>query len=101
MEIDFAADFGDVITGFNTAAPASGGDELVIRDLLLPVGTLADAVAQGYLSFSGDATATTLSVDFDGTAGPGAAAAMCTFTGVGFVDSTTSQTDFSDNIFVV
>ena len=41
---------------------------LDIRDLLLPVGTLADAVTQGYLSFSGDATSTTLSVDLDGAA---------------------------------
>ncbi len=101
VEIDFATDFGDVITGFNTTAPASGGDELDIRDLFLPVGTLADAVAQGYLSFSGDATSTTLSVDLDGAAGPGTAVAMCTFTGIGFVDATTSQTDFADNIFVV
>jgi len=64
-------------------------------------GTLADAVSQGYLSFSGDATSTTLSVDADGAAGPGAAVTMCTFTDIGFVDSTTSQTDFADNIFVV
>ena len=83
VEIDFTTDFGDVITGFDTTAPASGGDELDIRDLLLPVGTLADAVTQGYLSFSGDATSTTLSVDVDGAAGPGTAVAMCTFTGIG------------------
>src|SRR4029453_15347354 len=101
VEIDFAAHFGDVITGLNTTAPASGGDELDIRDLFLPFGTLADAVTQGYLSFSGDATSTTLPVDFDRAAGPGAAASMCSFTGVGFVDSATSQTDFDDNIFVV
>jgi Ca2+-binding RTX toxin-like protein len=101
VEIDFTTDFGDVITGFNTTAPASGGDELDIRDLLLPVGTVADAVSQGYLSFSGDPTQTTLSVDLDGAAGAGAPVVMCTFVGVGFVDSTTSQNDFADNIFTV
>jgi protein-L-isoaspartate(D-aspartate) O-methyltransferase len=81
-----------VIIGFNTDAPGSGGDELDIRDLLLPTGTLADAVAQGYLSFGGDATQTTLSADLDGAAGAGAAVVMCTFHGLGFVDSATSET---------
>lgn len=101
VEIDFETDFGDVIVGFSTEAPTSGGDELDIRDLLLPAGTLSDAVAQGYLSFDGDATQTTLSADFDGAAGAGAPVVMCTFEGIGFVDSATSETMFADNIFVV
>ena len=101
VEIDFDVDFGDVIIGFNTDVPSSGGDELDIRDLLLPVGTLADAVAQGYLSFGGSATDTTLTVDLDGAAGAGTAVTMCTFQGIGFTDSATSEALFEDNIFVV
>ena len=100
-----ASEFGDVILGFNTDALPGygsiiGGDTLDLADLFAVGTVFDDAVDGGYLIFGGDATATTLSVDLDGAVGAGAAQLACTFDGIGFVDSATSEALFADNIVV-
>jgi hypothetical protein len=62
------------------------------------VATFQDAIDQGYLSFTGTATSTTLWLDNDGSAGAGMAVVACTFEGIGFVDSATSEALLADNI---
>jgi hypothetical protein len=59
-----------------------------------------DAVDDGYISFGGTATETTLSIDVDGAAGPATAAVACTFSGLAFVDTATSEALFADNVSI-
>jgi hypothetical protein len=93
---------GQFITGFDTRDPAAGGDMLTVAALLgVPTMALADAVAQGYLSFADDgAGATCLLLDADGSAGAGGSATLCTFTDLAFVDAATAETQFADNITI-
>jgi VCBS repeat-containing protein len=97
----------DSISDFDITVPASGGDKLDISDVLdiagntwTDGGTLAAAVAGGYVTFTEETGTHTVqvNVDIDGTAGGSAPAALAVLTNVAWVSAVQAQTDLADNI---
>jgi len=99
FDYDSLGDARDSITDFNTSA---SGDFLDVADVLAGFGgTVAAAVAGGFLSFASDgAGGTNVLVDADGAVGGASYTALVSLQGVGFVDIATSQALLADNIIV-
>jgi Ca2+-binding RTX toxin-like protein len=97
----------DTISDFKTSDPSivSAGDRLDFSRLVadfsaLPDLTLAELVAQGYLSFSGTPTSTTISFDSNGDTEGGLSGTLVTLTGVAFSSESASVNAFGDNILL-
>ena len=98
-------DGNDSISNFDIAAPLAGGDVLDVSQLLNHSGntwadgdTVADAVTDGYLTFTNVGGFVQVNVDIDGSAGSGyAPTAVAVLTTVAFG---APATDLNDNIKV-
>jgi Ca2+-binding RTX toxin-like protein len=98
----------DSISDFDKNAPGSGGDKLDISAVLdIPGntwtdgGTLATAVAGGYVTFTKEVGTggVQVNVDIDGSAGGAfASVALAVLTNVPFTTAAQAQTDLTDNI---
>jgi hypothetical protein len=95
----------DTISGFDITAPGSGGDKLDVSAVLdiagntwTDGGTVAAAIAGGYITFTDVGGSAQVNVDIDGSAGGAfAGKAMAVLTGVAFA---TAAANLDDNIVV-
>ena len=101
-------DGGDTITDFDTGTPASGGDILNISDVLDVLGntwndgdTVANAITNGYITFSDNGGHIQVNVDIDGSAGAiYSATSVAVLTNTTFTSSALIATLLQDNITV-
>ena len=92
---DDIADNGDVITDFKLGAT---GDVLHLGDLLADLGSPADAIGEGLLSFTKVGNNTVVSIDADGSAGAGTAVALGTLANVNLTATDIANYDLTQAI---
>ena len=96
----------DSISDFDIAAPGSGGDKLDISAVLDSAGntwtdgnSVANAVANGYITFTSSGGFVQVNVDIDGSAGAAFSPnAIVVLTNVAFASAGQAATDLNDNI---
>ena len=98
-------EFGDTVTGFDVNAPASGGDQIDLADVLVGfTGSVADAVTGGFIRFTESTPSSgvfdQVEVDATGSSDGASWVTVLTFSDLSYASALAAQSGLEDNIIV-